>query len=61
MNHVKRINIKKRWYHFSDDMISVRNFDPSKIKIDHNSYKNVLIYYIKYIATNSVKVFVPCY
>ena len=61
MNHVKRISIKKRWYHFFDDMISVRNFDPSKIKIDHNSYKNVLIYYIKYIATNSVKVFVPCY
>ena len=55
MNNVKQIDIKSRRYHFSMTWSIKKNFDPSKIKIDENSYKNILIYYIKYITTNRVK------
>ena len=55
MNTVKQIGIKKCRYHFYDDMINIKNFDPNKIKIDENSYNNTLIYYIKYMTTNRVK------
>ena len=29
-------------------ILFLQNFDPHKIKIDENSYKNILIYYIGY-------------
>ena len=38
-------------------MISIKNLDPKKVKIDKNSYKNVLTYYIRCKTTNSVKSF----
>ena len=61
-NKVKDINIKKHTYYFFDDIINIKNFHPSNIKIDEKSYKNILIYYIgyvtikysKYIKINSV-------
>ena len=31
-------------------MISIKDFDPSQIKIDGKSYKNIDIHYIGYIA-----------
>ena len=55
MNTVKQIDIKKCRYHFYDDMINIKKFDPNKIKIDENSYNNTLIYYIKYMTTNRLK------
>ena len=42
----KEIDIKNLAYYFFDDFITIKNFDPNKIKIDENSYKNTLIYYI---------------
>ena len=30
-------------------------FDQNKIKIDKNSYKNILIYYIEYVAIKDLK------
>ena len=36
-------------------MINMKNLDPNEIKIDENSYKNICIHYIEYVATNSVK------
>ena len=44
------------------DNINIKNFDPSNIKIDETSYKNIFISYIgyetiknsKYIKTDSV-------
>ena len=47
-NKVKDIDIKNRTYYFFNDIINIENFGPNNIKIDENSYKNVLIYYIGY-------------
>ena len=40
-------------------MIDIKDFDPSLIKIDKNSYKNISLYYIGYITmkdSNHVKI-----
>ena len=43
---VKDTNIKNRMCYFFNDIIYIKNFDSNNIKIDENSYKNTLIYYI---------------
>ena len=61
-NKVKDIDIKNRTYYFPYDIINIKDFDVSNIKIDEKSYKNILIYYIgyatikdsKYVKINSV-------
>ena len=50
MGNIKGINIKNRTNYFFDDMINIKDFDPSLIKIDENSYKNIDIYYLGYIT-----------
>ena len=35
-------------------MSHIKKFDPSPIKIDKKSYKNIGIYYIRYIAIKSI-------
>ena len=37
-------------YHFLDDTINIKIFDPNNIKIDEKSYKDTFIYYIGYVA-----------
>ena len=49
-NKIKDIGIKNRTYYFSNDIINIKNFDPNNIKIDENSYKNILIYYFGYVT-----------
>ena len=49
-NKVKDINIKNRTYYFFNDIIDIENFDRNNNKIDENSYKNILIYYIGYVT-----------
>ena len=49
-NKFKDINTKNRTYYFFDHTINIKNFYPNNIKIDENSYKNILIYYIYYIG-----------
>ena len=49
MGNIKQINIKNRTYHFFDDMINIKDFHPSLTKIDKKPYKNIGIYYIRYI------------
>ena len=57
-NKVKDINVKNRTYYFFNDIINIENFDPSNIKIDEKSYKNILIYYIGYVTTKEyVKIY----
>ena len=46
MGNIKQINIKNRTYYFLNDMINVKDFDPSLIKIGKKSYTNIGIYYI---------------
>ena len=43
---VKDVYIKNLTYYFFDDIINIKCFDPSNIKIDEKSYKNIRIYYI---------------
>ena len=45
-----KISIKNRTYYFFDDMINIKDFDRSLLKIDEKSYKNIGIYYIGYIT-----------
>ena len=50
MSQIKEINIKNRTYYLFDDMINIKNFDSNQIKIDKNSYKNIIIYHTGYIT-----------
>ena len=54
-NKIKDIDIKKRRYYFFNDIINIKKFDPNNIKIDEKSYKNILIYYIGYMAIEDLK------
>ena len=54
MGNMKKINIKNRTYYFFNDMINIRNFDSSLIKIDKKSYKNIGIYNIGCITLKSI-------
>ena len=38
---MKQINIKNCTYYFFNDMIDIKGFDPSLIKIDKKPYKNL--------------------
>ena len=49
-NNVKDIDIKNGTYYFFNDIINIQNFNPSNIKIDEKTYKNILIYYIGYVT-----------
>ena len=49
-NKVKDINIKNQTYYFFNDIIDIENFDSNNMKIDENSFKNILIYYIAYVG-----------
>ena len=50
MGNIKEINIKSRTYYFFDDMINIKDFDPSLLKIGKNSCKNIGISHIGYIT-----------
>ena len=39
---------------FFNDMINIKEFDSSQLKIDKKSYKNIGIYYIGYITIKSI-------
>ena len=57
-NKVKDIKIKNRPYYFFNDIIAMENFYPNNIKIDEKSYKNILIYNIRYVT---IKEYVKTY
>ena len=50
MGNIKQINIKNRTYYFFNDIINIKDFDSSLLKIDKNSYQNIGIYHIRYIT-----------
>ena len=41
---IKQMNIKNKTYHFCDDMINIKNFDPNLLKLDKISSRNIAIY-----------------
>ena len=49
------VDIKNRKYYFFNDIININNFDPNNIKINKKSYKNIIIYYIRYVAIKDSK------
>ena len=54
MGNIEQINIKNRTYYFFNDRINIKGFDPSLIKKDKKSYKNIDIYNIGYITTKNI-------
>ena len=49
------INTKSRTYHFFNDIIDTKFFDPNNIKIDEKSYKNILNHYIAHVKIKDLK------
>ena len=48
---IKQLNIKNRTYYFYDDIINLKDFDPSLLKLDtKESLLNIDIYYISYVT-----------
>ena len=54
-NKIKVIDIKNRTYYFFHDINNIKIFDPNNIKIDEKSYKDILIYYIRYMTIKDLK------
>ena len=50
MGNMKQINIKNWTYYFFNDMINIKDFNLSLIKIEKKLYKNIGIYNIGYIT-----------
>ena len=55
INKVKDIDIKNRAYHFFNDIINIKKFDPNNVKIEEKSYKNLLINYIGYVMIKDIR------
>ena len=54
-NKFNVINTKNRTYHFFNDVIHMKIFDPNNIKIDEMSCKTILDYYIGYVTIKELK------
>ena len=50
MEDIKQISIKNRTYYFFNDVIDIKDFDSSLLKIDKTSDKNIGSYNNGYIA-----------
>ena len=48
----KQLNIKNRTHYFWNDLINLKNFDPSLLKLDKKSSMDISIYYIGYVTKN---------
>ena len=47
---MKQIKIKNGTFYFDNEMINIKDFDSSLLKLDKKSYKNITSYYIGYIT-----------
>ena len=54
MGKVKEINVKNHTYCFYDDIINLKDFDASLLKVDKKDYKEIDIYYIGYITFEEI-------
>ena len=46
----KQLNLKNRTYYFYNDLINIKNFDHSNLRLDKQSVFNNDVYYIGYIT-----------
>ena len=53
MGNITQININNLTYFFND-IISIRNFYSKLLKINKKLYKNIDIYYIRYVAMRNI-------
>ena len=54
MGEAKQIIIKNRIYYFYNDMINLKDFESSLLKIDKKHYKGINIYYIGQITIKKI-------
>ena len=47
---IKQLNIKNKTYYLYDDLINLKDFDPSLLKLDKKSSMDISIYYIDYVT-----------
>ena len=57
MENIKEINIKNRTYYFLNDMINIKDFNSSSLKLGKKSYKDIGIYNIGYITNKEIDVY----
>ena len=55
MGEVKPINVKNWTFYLYNDIIDLKEFDASLLKVDKKSYKNIDIYYIGYITIKKIE------
>ena len=57
MRSTKEVDIENHPYYFFNDMVNIKNFDPSLLDIDKLSCKsaNINIYHIEYIRMKSIE------
>ena len=53
MATTKQLNIKNRSYYFYDNLVNLKDFDPSLLKLDKKSSMDISIYYISYVTKKS--------
>ena len=46
MGNIKQINIKNRTYYLFNDMINIKKFDSSQLKIEKKHIKTLLVFII---------------
>ena len=54
MGKSKQINIKNRTYYFYNDQINLKDFDARLLKVDKKDYKEIDIYYIRYVTVKKI-------
>ena len=54
-NSIKGIEVKNCMCYFFDDIISIKNLEQNNVKTDEKSYKNISIYYNRYVTIKDLK------
>ena len=54
MGKIRQINIKNRAYYFYNDQINLKDFDARLLKVDKKDYKEIDIYYIRYVTVKKI-------
>ena len=54
MRNIKQGNIENRTYYCFNDMVNIKDFDSSLLKIDKKSYKNIGIDNLGYITSKRI-------
>ena len=56
MGTLKQINLRNHTYYFYNDIINLKNFDSSLLKIDKKSYEDIGIYNNGYITIKKLMI-----